>query len=86
MPGDFTTALPPPSDTEELDAVVNCLFSRQHSSIFNSVISFYNHLQNPKIIINKKAKKEKRNKQTNERKKDKKRKTFNNLFMITPNP
>lgn len=40
-PGDLRIALPLPSDTDELEAAVDCLFSRQHSSNFTSSISSY---------------------------------------------
>lgn len=38
IPGDLAVALPLPSETEELEAAVDCLFSRQHSSCFTSSI------------------------------------------------
>lgn len=51
LPGDLWIALPLPSDTEEQEAAVDCLFSWQHSSDFTtSAISF---TQEPKILIKK---------------------------------
>lgn len=57
-PGDLRIALLLPSDKDELEAAVNCLFSRQHSSSnFTSAIFFYTSSPKPKILVNKRINK-----------------------------